>query len=312
MCIAAVFMSGCGTSKETLNRPYVVFDVFGTNDEIHNSDEFFASDLCVTSNTNLGTEQTDSSLAQAACVFNLNRNEITYSQNIYERLYPASTTKILTAYIILKYCDVNELVTVSDNAANQASDSSVCGLNSGDVLTVSDLLHGLMIKSGNDAAVALAEHYSGTESAFAELMNQEALKLGATNSHFVNASGLPNEDHYTTVYDLYLIFNAALQNDTFVSIMSSRSYEASYHNKNDEVVVKTWNNTNKYLSGEKKMPQNTTVIGGKTGTTYDAGYCLALYSLNANNERIISIVFKSDSSYNLYLYMNEIISEFAN
>lgn len=116
-----------------------------------------------------------------------------YSQNLFEKLYPASTTKILTAYIILKNCDLNATVTVSHDAANPGHSSSVCGLKEGDIITVQDLLYGLLLESGNDAAIALAEYCSGSVEEFAKLMNSTAKSFGATNSNFVNPSGLPDE-----------------------------------------------------------------------------------------------------------------------
>lgn len=100
-----------------------------------------------------------------------------YSQNLFEKLYPASTTKILTAYIILKNCDLNATVTVSHDAANPGHSSSVCGLKEGDVITVQDLLYGLLLESGNDAAIALAEYCSGSVEEFAKLMNSTAKVL---------------------------------------------------------------------------------------------------------------------------------------
>ena len=234
-------------------------------------------------------------------------------QNIYERLYPASTTKILTAYIALKYCtDLSQTVTISENAANQASDSSVCGLHAGDVIRMDDLLYGMMLRSGNDAAIAIAESISGSVEEFAALMNKEAAALGATQSHFVNPNGLPDENHYTSVYDLYLIFRAALQNETFVQIISTTSYDVTYQAGDGTIEEHTWENTNQYLSGHAKSPDGFTVIGGKTGTTGAAGYCLVLYSMNEQSQPIISIVLKADGKSNLYLLMNEMLSGFAN
>lgn len=125
-------------------------------------------------------------MAEGAGTFNLATNTVTYAQNIYEKLYPASTTKILTAYIALKYGNLEDYVTVSENAADQASDSSVCGLKAGDVVQLKDLLYGMMLKSGNDAAIAIAEHIGGSVEGFADMMNQEARAMGATRSHFVN------------------------------------------------------------------------------------------------------------------------------
>lgn len=307
-------LGGCGQNSVPYDNAYDVYSY--ENSFIHIEDDidtnYFASELCVTQNVDFGTDQTDSQVAQGAGVFNLTKKEVLYSQNLFGKLYPASTTKILTAYIILKYADLNSVVTVSESAAEQADDSSVCGLKAGDNITIRDLLYGLLLNSGNDAAEALAEHYSGSIEAFAELMNQEALRLGATNSHFMNPSGLSHNDHYTTVYDMYLIFNEALKIEEFVNIIQTASYECTYTNLSGETVEKTFHNSNRYLNKTVKTPEGFTIIGGKTGTTFDAGYCLVLYSKNPAGDDIISIVFKADARYNLYLLMNQILSRFAN
>ena len=169
-----------------------------------------------------------------------------------------------------------------------------------------------MLNSGNDAAEALAEHHAGSIEAFAELMNQEALRMGATNSHFMNPSGLSHSDHYTTVYDMYLIFNEALKLPEFVNIISTSSYECTYTNISGKIIEKTFYNSNRYLNKTVTTPDGFQVVGGKTGTTYDAGYCLVLYSKNSTGDDIISIVFKADGRHNLYLLMNQILSRFAN
>ena len=140
-------------------------------------------------------------------------------------------------------------MTVSENAADQASDSSVCGLKAGDVVQLKDLLYGMMLKSGNDAAIAIAEHIGGSVEGFADMMNQEALAMGATRSHFVNPNGLPDENHYTSVYDLYLIFQNAVQDQTFLDIISTMSYDVVYTDVNGAGDRrKTWENTNQYLT----------------------------------------------------------------
>lgn len=312
LCVAAVFMTACGKS-ETLKDQYPVYssslNQYGEDNELL---RFFSEELCVTEDINTGTDQTDSQVAESAGVFNLDTQEVTYAQNLFERLYPASTTKILTAYIIIKNCDLNDMVTVSENAVTQSADSSVCNLKAGDVISVHDLLYGLLLASGNDAAVVLAEYYAGSADAFVEVMNQEALSLGATNSNFVNPSGLPDENHYTTVYDMYLIFKEAIQYDAFVDIISTANYTAVYTDAAGSEVTNSWTNTNRYLTGAKEAPQGVTIIGGKTGTTGAAGYCLVLYSTNERGEEIISIVFKADASTNLYLLMSQILEGFAN
>ncbi|MCI5740942.1 MAG: D-alanyl-D-alanine carboxypeptidase [Lachnospiraceae bacterium] len=316
--VVAVALLFCGCSKDdtTLENAYNVFDTstkYGiTKTGNLQSAEFFAKDLCVTEDENIGLEDTTESVAEGAGLFRLNEKEAVYKKNIYERLYPASTTKILTALIALEESNLDDVVTVSANAANQASDSSVCGLKEGDQISMRDLLYGLMMRSGNDAAIAIAEHISGSSEEFAVLMNAKAQSLGATNSHFVTPNGLHDEDHYTTVYDMYLIMNAAVQNETFVEILQTASYTTNYTDAAGNPVTQDWATTNKYLTGTEAVPEGVTVIGGKTGTTGEAKYCLVQYNQNASGEPMISIVFKADCRDNMYLLMSEILKNFSN
>lgn len=309
-------LCGCNNSQSELALAYDVYqtaDSVGISTAINdNAKSYFSSQLCVSEDISLGTDTTNSQVAEGAGTFNLATGDVVYAKNLYERLYPASTTKILTAYLALKYCeDLDVYVTISERAVNQASDSSVCNLKAGDIVRLRDLLYGLMLRSGNDAAVAIAEYVSGDVESFAELMNQEAAAIGATQSHFVNPNGLPDENHYTTVYDMYLIFAKALENQTFIDIISTKSHDVVYTDVNGEAVERTWDNTNQYLSGATKAPEGFSIVGGKTGTTGDAGYCLVLYSYNPSGQPIISIVFKADGKSNLYLLMNEMLSGFA-
>lgn len=301
-------MTGCGTKIENAYDTYFTDYING-----YNGSNYFASNLCVTNDVNFGQDNMQfAKTAEGAGAFNIDTHQVLYSQNLFEKLYPASTTKILTAYIILKNCDLNATVTVSHDAANPGHSSSVCGLKEGDIITVQDLLYGLLLESGNDAAIALAEYCSGSVEEFAKLMNSTAKSFGATNSNFVNPSGLPDENHYTTIYDMYLIFSNAISLESFVAIISSQTHDVAYTNAQGAAVSKTFKNTCGYLTGAYTAPENVKVTGGKTGTTGEAGHCLVLLSQNAKNERIISIVYKADGKKDLYSFMNEILSGFAN
>lgn len=307
---------GCGEETAALSQPYDVYHTTSAAGIAASADSaersYFSSALCVAEDISIGTDVTDSQVAEGAGTFNLATGEVVYAKNLYKKLYPASTTKVLTAYLALKYCDdLDAYVTISENAANQAADSSKCDLKAGDVITLRNLLYGLMLRSGNDAAIAIAEHVSGSVDAFAELMNKEAAILGATQSHFVNPNGLPDENHYTSVYDMYLLFSKAVENEEFVKIINTKSYDVVYTHADGTAVERTWENTNQYMSGHTKAPEGFQIIGGKTGTTGDAGYCLVLYSYNPKNEPIVSIVFKADGKSNLYLLMNEMLDNFA-
>ncbi len=318
---AVLMASGCGTQRSELPNAY---SVYGTTSEyILNEQEnsalslektdMFASDLCVGGTENTEDSPSSAEHAETAAVFVIDDGEITYAKDIYEKRYPASTTKILTAYLALKYGDLDQTVTVSETAMQGlGEDSSLCHIHTGDQLTLRDLLYGLLLVSGNDAANVIAETISGSKDDFVDLMNREAAELGCTGSHFTNAHGLPDSEHYTTAYDLYLIFQEAVKNEEFVNIISTESYTVSYLNSAGEETEEQWVNTNGYLSGTYAVPDGVTVIGGKTGTTDSAGSCLALYSTNLSGSPVISIVLKGDSHEDLYACMSDILAYYAN
>ena len=161
-------------------------------------------------------------------MFDITDGQVMYSKNAFERLYPASITKVMTALIAIKYGDLTDTVTVTEDAVITEAGATLAGIHPGDQLTMEQLLYGLMLPSGNDAGAAIAVHMAGSIDAFAELMNREAQKLGATGTHFMNPHGLTNADHYTTAYDLYLIFNEALKQPEFRKVTGTTSYTADY------------------------------------------------------------------------------------
>ena len=152
-----------------------------------------------------------------------NTGQIVYSKNPDGKYFPASTTKILTALIIIENCKLDESVTIGKNPP--FADGTSIGLREGEIYTVKELLTGLLIESGNDCAEALAEHLSGTKEEFAKVMNKRAKELGATNSNFKNPSGLPDDEHYTTPKDLALIMKACNNNPEFVAISRTKSLD---------------------------------------------------------------------------------------
>ena len=309
LVLVVLFCTACGDTGLTLSGSYDLYSVSTSVDNTElSSAHYFASDLCVTDGADNGTEKTDSQVATSAACFNITTNELVYSQNIFETIYPASTTKILTAYIIFRDCNLDDVVTVTDAINDLDPDSSVCGVSEGDQITVRDLLYGLLLISGNDAAVALAVYHSGSVDAFAEEMNETAASLGATSSHFVNPHGLDDENHYTTAYDMYLIFSKLIEYDEFLTIAGTVYYTASFTGADGNTITKDWTTTNRFLTGNKTIEDGFTVLAGKTGTTGQAGYCLVLLTENEKQERVISIVYKADSSWNLYLLMNQILA----
>ena len=274
---------------------------------IYKSD-MFADDLCVTAKDVEFKAFRTRDEFHGALLFDLNSQEVLYSERVHEKLYPASTTKILTAYLALKYGDLLDSVTVSKNATNIPSDSSSANLKVGDVLTLRDLLYGLMLPSGNDSAIAIAEHISGSVEEFAKLMNKEAKALGATNSHFVNPHGYQDKKHYTTAYDLYLIFNECIKDETFLDIISAKKWTTTVGEKSGARRTVTWNQSNQFINGAREVPKGISLFGGKTGTTYDAGACILLYGKNKSDVPYISIIMGASSRRNLYDNMTYLLA----
>lgn len=213
----------------------------------------------------------------------------------------------MTAILAFKNGNMDDIVTIPAEALNQESGSTEIGFQEGDQVTLDELLHGLLIYSGNDAAVAIAQHIGGSVDQFVEMMNQEALELGATNTHFANPSGLQDENHYTTVYDIYLMLQEAMTYPHFLEIAQLSSYNLTC-NRGEQEVTFHLDATDQYLTRQVTAPKNVTVLGGKTGTTSDAGSCLALLSQNAYGEPYISIVLHAANKTNLYTYMNQLLS----
>ncbi|MCD8022285.1 MAG: serine hydrolase [Lachnospiraceae bacterium] len=270
------------------------------------AEDGFASDLCVvTGDTNTSALSLDSA---SAALFDINDQETLYAKDIFTERSPASLTKIMTALVTLKYGNLDDQVTITSTALDIEEGSSVCDLKVGDVLSLRQLLYGMLIASGNDAAMAIAEHIAGSVDAFVELMNEEAAALGATNTHFTNPHGLTDSDHYTSVYDIYLIFNAAMQYDTFLDIINHENYYAEYTDEDGNSVAVTWDSTNAYFTGTATAPDDIIIFGGKTGTTNDAGYCLSLLAKDLYGNPYLAIILHADSKDNLYSEMNSLLS----
>jgi len=310
LAAAALSLSACG-KKGGLEEAYS-YEERSQLMSAHGGSELaplFAEDLCVVTDSQDG----DTSMnAEAGALFNVTDRSVVYSKNAFERLYPASTTKVMTAIIALEEGNLSDQVTVTEDAVITEAGASLCGIKPGDVITMQDLLYGLMMPSGNDAANAIAVHMYGSIDAFADRMNVRARELGATGTHFMNPSGLTDENHYTTAYDLYLMFNEAMKLPLFREIIAEDSYTANYQNGAGEAVSKTWTVGNWYQKGERETPAGVSVLGGKTGTTQAAGYCLIMASNDSQDKEYISVVLKSDSRPSLYDNMTNIISKIVN
>lgn len=295
VAILAIILISIQYSKREVSK----YEKLTYIDSIYEAD-LFADNLCIVNeDVDFEAFHTNDEF-HGALLFDVENQKVLYAENAHERLYPASLTKILTSYVALKYGNLDDIITISETAVDIPSDSSSANLCEGDQLTLKDLLYALMLPSGNDSAVAIAEYISGSAQDFAELMNTEAQKLGATNTHFVNPHGYQDKEHYTTAYDLYLIFNECIKDQTFVDIISSTQWTASITEKSGSVRNVTWTQSNQFINGARKVPTGVSIFGGKTGTTFDAGACLALYGADSSNTPYISIIMGASSKRNLY------------
>lgn len=229
--------------------------------------------------------------SKAAILVEPNTGKILYNKNGKEKKYPASTTKILTAIIVIENCKLDDKVVVDyDSIIEVPSGYTIAALQVGEELTVKQLLQVLLIHSANDAANVLARHVSGSIEEFANLMNKKAEEIGCKDTHFTNPSGKHDDDHYTTAYDLALMMDYCLDNETFFELVSSKSCIIPPTNKYTERV---FTNTNELLVMDtREMDDNyyyPYAIAGKTGYTSQANNCLVAAAIK-DDVKLISVV----------------------
>ncbi len=230
---------------------------------------------------------------ESAILMEVDTGTILYAKNINEPLYPASTTKLMTALLVVENCQMDEVVTFSDAAIDNTEwGSSRIGIMKGEQLTVEQCLYGLLLGSANEVAYGLAEHVGGDLETFVGMMNEKAAQLGCTNTHFVNASGLPDKDHYVSALDLAKIARAFFSNETLCMISGTPKYVIPSTNKTDE--ERPQENHHKMIQGRKYAYDG--IIGGKTGFTTDARQTLVTCA-QREGMKLVCVVMKDESPY---------------
>ncbi len=239
--------------------------------------------------------------SEAAIVMDATTGQILYEKNAYNTLYPASITKILTTLVAIENGNMEDVITMSEEAVYGIDwDSTHIGLQVGEQITVKDALYATMLNSANEAAWGLAEHIGGDLKTFCDMMNQRAKEIGCTSTNFVNANGLHNDNHYTSAYDMALITREALKNPTFVEITSTKYYE---------IEPTTYTPETRYLVQGNKMlfPDSEYYYegcyGGKTGYTNMAQGTLVTW-VQKDGMTLICVTLKS--SLTAYKYMDSI------
>jgi D-alanyl-D-alanine carboxypeptidase (penicillin-binding protein 5/6) len=307
------FLTGCGQKLE--NRYNVEEGLLRMNsvntsltEGVHASG--FSDGLALPENTDYNFEDIT---AEAALLVEYGKEDpkaLAY-KNPYARTYQASITKVMSALVCLRHIDdLSQEFVITKNSTINVSGSSRAWLRTGETMTIEDLLYGMLVPSGNDAAVAVAEATCGSVDAFVEEMNRTALEIGATGTHFVNPHGLPDDKHYTTPFDIYLTMNEVLKYEAFRKIVGTINYSPKYKDSNGIAKTQDWAGTNRYLLGEAEAPDGIRVIGGKTGTTNAAGYCLTIAAeKESTGEEYISTVMKASSKDELYNNMTALLQK---
>lgn len=234
--------------------------------------------------------------AETGVLIEASTGAVIYNKNMNQKMYPASITKILTSLIAIENSTMDEMVTFShDSVFSLSYDDAHIGMMEGEMLSMEDCLYGVLLASANEVANAVGEHVGGTIDGFADLMNERAKEAGALNSNFENPSGLFNENHYTTCYDMAMITRAAIKSQKFLEIEKNTTYSIPSTNLTTEP---------RYFGNRHKMlfPNNPVyydgILGGKTGYVDQSGNTLVTFA-RRNGMTLISVVMKSDSS-NVY------------
>ncbi len=243
--------------------------------------------------------------APSAVVIDADTGTVIYEKNKDERNFPASITKVMTALLSIEQSenDYDQRISFShDSIFSLESGSSNIAMNEGETLTLHDALFGLMLASANEVANALAEHFADNKADFAQKMTKRAQELGATNTNFTNAHGLPEDTHYTTAYDMSLIMREAVKQPFFLELISSKQYEIPPTEK--QVLARVLNNSNKLIQPHTEF-YNENVIGSKTGYTDEARHTLVTYA-EKDGKKVIVVTMHEEKS-NPYIDTSKLI-----
>lgn len=310
LVIFCVTVSGCAQNPFEITDSYESY--YAKQEKKETEDlEGMAADLAVLSAEEENTSGYQSS-DYADLLINDSTNEVLKSYRCFERVYPASITKIMTALLVLENGNLDDVITLDHDIVLSEDGAVVSTLSKGDTVTVDDVFHGLLVKSANDCAVILAEYIAGSEEKFVDMMNERAKELGATHTHFANPHGLHEDNHYTTAYDLYLIFKEVVKYDTFIDTVSQKDYTMTYTTADGREVSEYMQSTDEYLLNTYAVPDGVTLYGGKTGTTSMAKSCLILMTENEAGETFFSVVMGAETHEDLYKSMTELLENIVN
>ncbi|MGN0294968.1 MAG: D-alanyl-D-alanine carboxypeptidase family protein [Lachnospiraceae bacterium] len=306
----SVLLTGCGFGgKEVLlpNEHKLSEDAKAVSSLTTGKQEWTGGSLCIPEDSSVYEDEEIS--AGAALLFNLDEPEVLYAKNVYQEMNPASLTTLFTAYVVLQNKELSDTVTVQTDALTGLAHTSTAGLKAGDQVTVEQLLYGMLLCSGVDAANVLAVETAGDKESFVRMMNRAAKECGCVDTQFQNPNGLTEQGHYTTAYDVYLIVRKLMQDQRFLDIISSGTYKAVYRNADGEKCEGIYTSTVQYAEKGISRIGSVQIVGGKTGTTSSAGHCLALICTGSSGKHYLAVVLKAKSYDSLYEQIEHIVKK---
>lgn len=296
--MASIFVLSCSQKSEKPENAFSIKNVKNVNQGISSKYTFakgFSEDIAVLPLDAPNSEGSENLKSEAALLVDLTEGKILFNKNAHMREYPASITKIFTAYLAIRNgnfedrCMGDEVVFPND--------SMLCDFRPGDVIPFDIVLHGALIQSGNNAATALACYVKDSVPEFVAYMNEEARKLGATQTNFVNCNGLSDPNHYTTAYDMYLMFKEAVKYPYFVQTIGCAKYTNTFKRTtaiNTYVIKAQYENPNEYLRGVRQPKEGIKILGGKSGHATSAKFTYVMLS-EYNGHKYASITMKANN-----------------
>lgn len=311
LIIVSILLSSCRSTSLTYKTTKIMDNLYtANNDTFADGAAKYIVVPDITTNNGIESIGAESYFIASTNRFN---SDYTKYQLPYKRMNIASLTKLMTALVVFENCkNLDEKYYVTTESVDLDRDVSKANLRIGDEISVRDLLYGLLVQSGNDAALCLAENLFDNYDNFIIMMNNVAERIGALNTHFANPHGLDSDYHFSTAYDLFLIMKELIKYPEFLKISSTKEYTANIKGSDDTIRTETWLSTNYFVTGELLISGNVTLLGGKTGSTENAGYCLALYTKeNTTGDTYISIVLNAKQKRNVYYNSNSLFDAIA-
>ena len=305
---STLILSGCSRFRVNYDNKRLIGNLYKANEDTFAEG---TAEKIVVPDANL--EQIIENVgAESYIIASLDRKKSAYTKyhNPYKKMPMASLTKIMTALIVLENVDdLSKEYYVTSEDLDLEPDESRANLKNGDKLSVRDLLYGLLVPSGNDAATVLSKNVFNNYDNFIIAMNNEAERLGAINTHFDNAVGLDSDYHFSTAYDLFLITREAMKYPIFSEITTSKEYTANILQSDGIIRSEKWQNTNYFVTEELLMSPNVSLFATKTGNTKKAGSCLILTTKDKKSgDYYISVVLNAKSKRNSYYNTNALLS----